>query len=133
MKQVLPFFLIVTLIVLSVCAVLFNVAIVYTGIFYSDTQIGLELYLSETFLRFPFAMIYGLLLISSLLLTTSVVLMWFRKIIGLYLFSALSITLMFLLLFAKPIDLYNIILILAFCLVLYLNISSFSKDSVSRE
>ncbi len=121
-----PFLISTILIVLSIMAVVFSAVLIYTGIFFSEVQSGLEIYLSDTFVKISFSLIYVLLLFAALILIISVVLMWIRKKVGLFLFFSLSLILLFLLLFANPIDWFNIIILLILNLALILNLNYFS-------
>jgi hypothetical protein len=123
-----PFLLIATLIVLSFFALIFNGVLIYTGFFFSEAQRGLEIYLSDTFAKFSFPIIYILLSVLSLILLVSVVLMWLRKKLGVLLYFSWSFILVFLLLFAEQIDWLNIFILLIFCLVIALNRSYFSVN-----
>lgn len=120
-----PFLVSTTLIVLSVLAVLFIGLLIYSFAFYAETQRGLAVYFADTFAVFPFALIYTLLFIASFILLLSVVLMWMRKKVGLFLYFSWSFAMVLLLLFAKQIDWFNIIILLLLVVALSLNPSYF--------
>lgn len=129
-----PFLVSTTLIVLSVLAVLFIGLLVYTFAFYTETQRGLEIYFADTFAIFPFVLIYTLLFIASIILLLSVVLMWMRKKTGLFLYFSWSLAMVLLLLFAKQIDWFSIMVLLVLVVALSLDFSYFSvKDICGAE
>ncbi|MFH1051898.1 MAG: hypothetical protein V1779_13330 [bacterium] len=109
-----------TLIALSISAFLLNVAIVYTGIFYSDIKIGLEVYLSETLFKTPFIVVYLSLILTAIVLNISVVFLWLGKKTGAYLFLGFSIAIILVLLFTRPIDWLNILIVMLINLILLL-------------
>lgn len=121
-----PFLLSSILIILSVLALLFNAAIVYVWVFYAEAQKGLEVYLSETFVKFPFIYFFVSFSIFTLILLVSVVLMWWRKRAGLLLYYGWTFLLLVLLLFAEQIDWFNIVVLLVLALALLLNRTYFS-------
>jgi hypothetical protein len=123
-----PFLLSTTLIVLSVLALLFNAAIVYTWVFYAEAQKGLEVYLSETFVKFPFSYFFSSFSAFSFILLVSVVLMWMRKKAGLVLYFIWTFLIIVLLLFAEQIDWFNILLLLVMAIALALNKTYFSAQ-----
>ena len=125
-----PFLLSATLIVLSVLAFVFNGVLIYTGIFYSEAERGLEIYLADTFAKFPFVVIYVLLIVFGLLLLSSVILMWMRKTLGLFLYFSWSFALILLLLFAEQYDWFNMLILIVLVVVLSLNFSYFSVKPV---
>lgn len=116
----------VTLIVLSILAVVFVGILIYTGIFYTEAEHGLEVYLADTFAKFPFVVIYSLLVFFAILLFVSVILMWLRKTTGLFLYFSWSFALVLLLLFGQQIDWFNIFILIVLVLALSLNFSYFS-------
>lgn len=126
------FILSTTLIVLTALAILLNAGMVYTWIFYSEAKKGLDVYLSDTFAKFPFIYVFALFLVFSLILLLSVILMWMRKKAGLILYLIWSFVLGFLLLFAEQIDWLNLFLLLIFCLTLIRNKSYFSFNGWNR-
>lgn len=121
-----PFFLTITLIVLSVIAIIFNGLLIYTGIYYVEAQRGLETYLAETFVKYPFVYIYAILSFASLILLVSVILMWMRKKAGLYLYFFWSFVVMLLLLFGEQTDWFNILVIMVILYILFQNSAYFS-------
>jgi len=128
-----PFLLSTTLIVLSVLALVFNGILIYTAIFYVEAERGLEIYLADTFAKFPFIVIYILLVFFSLLLLVSVVLMWLRKTLGLFLYFSWSFALILLLLFAEQFDWFNMLVLVVLVIALSLNFSSFSAKLFKGE
>jgi hypothetical protein len=128
-----PFLLSTTLIVLSVLALVFNGILIYTAIFYVEAERGLEIYLADTFAKFPFIVIYILLVFFSLLLLVSVVLMWLRKTLGLFLYFSWSFALILLLLFAEQFDWFNMLVLVVLVIALSLNFSSFSTKLFKGE
>lgn len=120
-----PFLLSTTLIVLSVLALLFNAATIYAWIFYAEAQKGLEVYLYETFAKFPFIYFFSSFLAFALILLVSVILMWVRKRAGLYLYLSWTFLLVVLLLFADQIDWFNIVVLLVLAIALFLNRTHF--------
>lgn len=121
-----PFLLSITLIVLSVLAFVFNSVLIYSGFFYAEAERGLEIYLADTFAKFPFALIFTLLIVFAILLLISVILMWMRKTLGLFLYFSWSFAMILLLLFAEQIDVFNILVLVALVVALSLNFSYFS-------
>lgn len=128
-----PFLLSATLIVLSILAFVFNGVLIYTGIFYSETERGLEIYLADTFAKFPFVVIYMLLIVFGLLLLTSVILMWIRKTLGLFLYFSWSFALILLLLFAEQFDWFNMLILVVLVVALSLNFSYFSAKPIHKK
>lgn len=128
-----PFFLTTLLIVLSFFGLLYSAALIYTGIFFSEAQRGLEIYLSDIFAKFPFPILYILVLLFALILIVSVILMWWRKKVGVYLYFFWSFVLLFLLLIAEEIDWYTIVVLLVLAVSLALNFSYFSDDSEKQQ
>lgn len=120
-----PFVISALLSVLSVLALLYSGLLIYAGIFFTEVQKGLEIYLSDVFFKFPFKYIFLLLSVLALFLIISVVLMWMRKKTGLYLYIVWSFFLLALLLIGRPIDWYNIFLLLCIVIILLLNYSYF--------
>lgn len=121
-----PFLLSITLIVLSILAFVFNSVLIYSGFFYAEAERGLEVYLADTFAKFPFAVIFTLLIVFAILLLISVILMWMRKTLGLFLYFSWSFAMILLLLFAEQIDVFNILVLVALVVALSLNLSYFS-------
>lgn len=107
-----------TLIALSISAFLLIVTVVYTGIFYSDIKIGLEVYLSETLFKTPFIVVYLSLILTAIVLSISVVFLWLGKKNGVYLFLGLSIAIVLVLFFTRPIDWLNILIVVLINLIL---------------
>lgn len=121
-----PFLLSTTLIVLSVLSFVFNGVLIYSGFFYAEAERGLEVYLADTFAKFPFAVIFTLLIVFAILLLISVILMWMRKTLGLFLYFSWSFALILLLLFAEQVDVFNILVLVVLVVALGLNFSYFS-------
>lgn len=121
-----PFLLSITLIVLSVLAFVFNSVLIYSGFFYAEADRGLEVYLADTFAKFPFALIFTLLIVFAILLLISVILMWMRKTLGLFLYFSWSFVMILLLLFAEQLDVFNILVLVVLVVALSLNFSYFS-------
>lgn len=120
-----PFLLSTLLIVLSILAFVFNGILIYTGVYYKEAESGLEIYLADTFAKFPFIVIYILLVFFDLLLLISVVLMWMRKRLGLFLYFSWSFALILLLLFADQFDWFNTLVLLVIVVVLSMNFKYF--------
>ncbi len=125
-----PFVISALLSVLSVLVLLYSGLLIYVGIFFKEAQKGLEIYLSEIFTRFPFGYIFLLLSLLALFLIISVVLMWMRNKIGLYLYIIWSFFLFILLIIGRPIDWYNIFLLVCIVIILLLNASYFGVNLV---
>ncbi len=118
----------VVLILLSIISVLFLSIMIYSSFFYTQVKDGFEVYLAETFVKFPFGLIYSLLLLFVLFLTLAVILLWFRKKLGLFLYFSWTFATILLLLFAEQIDWFTIVSLLVLSLVLALNISYFTDN-----
>jgi len=116
-----PFVLTTLLIVLSFLTLLISGLLVYIGVYFIEAQKGLEIYLADTFVAFPFIYIYLSLIAFSAVLFVSIVLMWLRKKSGLTLYFIWTFIVMALLLFAKQIDWFNIVVLLVFAVGLHLN------------
>jgi phosphoglycerol transferase MdoB-like AlkP superfamily enzyme len=122
------FSLMVVLILISIISVLFVSILIYAAVYYSQARAGFEVYLAETFAQFPFGLIYSLLILFALFLVFSVVLLWFRKKLGLFLYFSWSFATILLLLFAQQIDWFTIGSLSVLSLVLALNISYFTDN-----
>ena len=127
-----PFLLSVTLIVLSILAVTFVGGLIYIGIFYAEAERGLEVYLADTFAKFPFVVIYSFLVIFAVLLLVSVILMWQRKTLGLFLYFSWSFALVLLLLFGQQFDWFNALILIVLVLILSLNFSYFPNKHLEK-
>ncbi|HAG15934.1 MAG TPA: hypothetical protein DCG69_05335 [Bacteroidales bacterium] len=123
-----PFLLKTSLFVLSVMLVLFDAGIVYTWFFFDEAKKGLETYLSAAFLRFPFWLIFSLLIFIALIFSLSVLLMWFRNKFGLFLFSSLTFAFALLLLFAEQVDWFNLIVLLVMSITLLMYTPYFTEN-----
>ncbi len=132
-RLVRPFLLSTTLIVLSILAFVYSGILIYTGIFYAEAERGLEIYLADTFATFPFVVIYVLLIFFALLLLISVVLMWMRKTLGLFLYFSWSFALILLLLFAEQFDWFNMLILVVLVVALSLNFSYFSAKPIHKK
>lgn len=122
-----PFLLSVLLILYSFMAILMLVLLIYTAIFYAEAERGLETYLLETFVKFPFGLIYSLLVLFSTVFSLAILLMWFRKKMGLLLYFSWTFAMILLLLFAEQIDWFNIIVLIVLSLALILNFKYFTS------
>ena len=127
-----PLLLSALLIVLSIIALIFSGILIYTGIFYTEAELGLQVYLSDTFARFPFVVIYSLLVVFAVFLLMSVILMWIRKTLGLFLYFSWSFALILLLLFGEKIDWFNILVLIIIVVILSFNFSYFSEKSFNQ-
>jgi hypothetical protein len=122
-----PFLLKTSLFILSSLLFVFDLGIIYSAYFYSEAKKGLEAYLAETFIRFPFWLIFSVLIFIALVFSLSVILMWFRNKVGLFLFSSLSFAFALLLLFAEQVDWFNLITLLALSVALLVHIPYFTE------
>lgn len=122
-----PFLLSVLLILYSFMAFLMLAVLIYTAIFYTEAQRGLETYLLETFVKFPFGLIYALLVLFSTVFSLAILLMWFRKKMGLLLYFSWTFAMILLLLFAQQIDWFNIIVLAVLSIALILNFKYFAS------
>ncbi|MBN2237719.1 MAG: hypothetical protein JW729_09165 [Bacteroidales bacterium] len=128
-----PFILTSTLLVLSISSISFLLVLVYAGFYYKETKVGLETYMKAVFEIWSFGLIYSGLLFLSLLFLISVILMWFSNRIGLFLFLSLTFALFLLILFIKPVDWLNVVLLIILDTALLINIPYFGHLKIGRK
>lgn len=121
------FLLVSTLSMLSVLALSLFALVVYIGIYYTETRVGLTAYIADLFEQVPFLVIYLFLLAFSLVFLASIVLMWLARRVGLVMYVVLSVILIVLFLFSNPVDWFNIVLLTVILLILFLERKSFGK------
>jgi len=120
-KESRPFLLGTILFALSIISVVFLGLTIYVGVFYAEAQKGMEDYLSELFNAYPFSIIYAVFLTINLLLCLAILLMWFRKTAGIFLFYFWSICIFIALMIDLPHDWFNVAVLIAinFLITLY--------------
>jgi|GEM_PF-5634786 len=127
------FLLVSTLSMISVLAVSLFALVVYIGIYYTETRVGLATYIADLFEQIPFFVIYLFLLAFSLAFLVSVILMWLARRLGLIIYALLSVILIVLFLFSNPVDWFNIVLLTVVLLILFLERKSFGEALKTKE